>query len=75
MNQVASATELPFVLVACVALGGVLGIGIDRLLHCGPVGVLVGGTLGFVAGVREVLRRVSKGASGSAGSKVGPPPA
>jgi F0F1-type ATP synthase assembly protein I len=76
MNQVASATELPFVLVVCVALGGVLGIGIDRLLHFGPVGMLIGGTLGFVAGVREVLRRVSKGTpSGSGGSKAGSPPA
>jgi len=60
MQQAASATELPFVLVACVGAGGALGVGIDRLLHVGPLGMFLGGALGFAAGIREILRRTSK---------------
>jgi F0F1-type ATP synthase assembly protein I len=61
LHQAASATELPFVLVACVAIGGALGVGADHLLHSAPAGIFIGGAAGFAAGVREVLRRVSGG--------------
>jgi len=71
-QQLAVATELPFVLVVSVVIGGLVGTGVDRLLHSGPFGVLVFGALGLVAGVREVLRRVGKG-SGTPGTSGGPP--
>jgi len=71
--NVTTATELPFVLVACTVVGGALGIGIDRLIHAGPLGMLVGGALGFFAGVREILRRVTKGSGGGRGGNAGQP--
>lgn len=55
------ATELPFVLVACVVVGGLLGAGIDRLLHTGPYGMLLFGAAGFFAGIRDILRRMGTG--------------
>ncbi|HKO03635.1 MAG TPA: AtpZ/AtpI family protein [Candidatus Acidoferrales bacterium] len=67
-QQLAVATELPFVLVASVVVGGLIGAGVDRLLHTGPFGLLVFGILGFVAGVREVLRRLGKSGDGGGGS-------
>jgi F0F1-type ATP synthase assembly protein I len=72
-QQLAVATELPFVLVASVVVGGLIGAGVDRLLHTGPFGLLVFGALGLFAGVREILRRVSKG-SGARGTTGGQPP-
>jgi len=60
-RQIAIATELPFVLVATVVVGGLIGFGIDKLLHTSPWGVLVFGALGFAAGVRDVLRRIGGG--------------
>ena len=63
-NQFALATELPFTLVLAVVLGGGLGYFLDRWFHTKPVLMLVFGGLGFVAGIREVLRRVSGSANG-----------
>jgi ATP synthase protein I len=57
-NQLAAALELPFVLVGTVAVAVVLGFYLDRWLHTKPVLTLVLGTLGFIGGIREVLRRV-----------------
>jgi len=57
----AMATELPFVLVACVVVGGLIGAGIDRLAHTGPYATLLFGIAGFFAGVRDVLRRLAPG--------------
>jgi len=70
-RQVAVATELPIVLVACVVVGGLLGAGLDRLLHTSPWGLLVGGAVGLGTGVRDVLRRVG-GTTGS-GTSAGRP--
>ena len=70
MHQVATATELPFVLVACVGFGGALGLGVDRLLKSEPFGLLIGGALGLAGGVREILRRITKPAPGSKGRAV-----
>jgi ATP synthase protein I len=72
-QQLALATELPFVLVASVVVGGLIGAGLDRLLHTGPYGVLVFGAVGFFAGVREILRRLTR-ASKPRASGSGPPP-
>jgi ATP synthase protein I len=59
-RQVALATELPFLLVAGVAVGGVLGYLLDRWWHTKPAMMLILGALGFFAGVRELLRRLAK---------------
>ena len=57
-NQAAIAMELPFVLVAAVVVGGLLGFFLDRWLHTKPVFLLILGGIGFFAGVRDVLRRL-----------------
>jgi F0F1-type ATP synthase assembly protein I len=54
------AVELPFVFVAMVIMGGLMGTGADHWLHTRPFGMLIGGGIGFAAGVRELLRRISK---------------
>jgi ATP synthase protein I len=59
-RQFALAVELPFVFVATVMIGGLMGTGVDHWLHTRPFGVLIGGGLGFAAGIRELLRRISK---------------
>lgn len=59
-RQFALAMELPFVIVASVAVGGVLGFFLDRWLHTKPYLMLVLGLLGFFGGLREVLRRVER---------------
>ncbi|MGH9817059.1 MAG: AtpZ/AtpI family protein [Candidatus Acidiferrales bacterium] len=58
MRQTAIAMELPFGLVGPVLVGGFLGYLVDRWLGSMPIGMLVLGGLGFVAGVREVQRRM-----------------
>lgn len=52
------ATELPFVMVAATIVGGVIGYFLDRWLHTKPIFLLVFGGLGFIAGLRDVLRRL-----------------
>jgi ATP synthase protein I len=58
-NQAAIAMELPFVLVSAVVVGGLLGYFLDRWLHTKPWLLILVGGIGFYAGVRDVLRRVS----------------
>jgi F0F1-type ATP synthase assembly protein I len=57
-NQTALAMELPFTLVGAVVFGGLLGYFLDKWLHTSPWLLVVFGGLGFVAGVREVIRRL-----------------
>lgn len=57
----ALALELPFTLVGAIAVGVAMGYFLDRWLHTKPWLMLVFGTLGFFAGVREVLRRLPGG--------------
>jgi F0F1-type ATP synthase assembly protein I len=52
--------ELPFVLLASVVVGGLFGYAVDYELHSRPFGLLIGGALGFAAGIRELLRRLTK---------------
>jgi ATP synthase protein I len=59
-RQSASATELPFVLVLAMLVGGGLGYLLDRWLHTGPWMMIVFGVVGFATGIRDVLRRMSK---------------
>jgi ATP synthase protein I len=59
-RQFAMAMELPFVIVAAVVVGGVVGFFLDRWLHTKPYLMLTLGLLGFAGGMRDVLRRVSR---------------
>ena len=60
-SQYATALELPIVLVSAIVVGGFLGYLLDRWLHTKPVFMLILGGVGFYVGVRDVLRRVSRG--------------
>jgi ATP synthase protein I len=60
-SQYATALELPIVLVSAIVVGGLFGYFLDRWLHTKPILTLILGGLGFYAGVRDVLRRVSRG--------------
>ena len=64
-SQLAVAMELPFTLVGAVVFAGLLGYFLDRWLHTGPWLMLVFGAMGFIAGVREVLRRLPADSGGS----------
>jgi ATP synthase protein I len=59
-QQFAMATELPFILVGTIAVGGGLGYLLDGWLHTKPILMIVMGFLGFFGGLREVLRRLPK---------------
>jgi ATP synthase protein I len=59
-RQFAMAMELPFILVAAVGVGGVAGYFLDRWLHTKPFLMLIFGTLGFIGGLRDMLRRLNK---------------
>jgi ATP synthase protein I len=67
-NQLTTAMELPFVLVSAVIVGGLFGYFLDRWLHTKPVFMLILGGIGFFAGVRDILRRVSGGNDGTKSS-------
>lgn len=67
-RQVAIATELPFILVAGVAVGGFLGYLLDGWLHTKPFLMLILGGAGFFAGLRELLRRLAKSDVDSSGN-------
>jgi ATP synthase protein I len=59
-RQFATAMELPFILVAAIVVGGLIGYFLDAWLHTKPYLMLVFGFLGFFAGLRDMLRRASK---------------
>ena len=59
-RQFAMAMELPFILVAAVGVGGAAGYFLDRWLHTKPFLMLLFGTLGFIDGLRDLLRRLAK---------------
>jgi ATP synthase protein I len=59
------AMELPFVLVAAVVVGGLIGYFLDRWLHTKPWLLILFGGIGFYAGVRDVLRRLSGSGNGT----------
>jgi ATP synthase protein I len=64
-KQFAMAMELPFILVAAVIVGGLVGYLLDRWLHTRLVFTLLLGGLGFYAGVRDILKRLPGSADGS----------
>jgi ATP synthase protein I len=57
-QQYAMSMELPFVLVGAIIVGGGAGFLLDRWLHTKPILMLVLGLLGFIGGLREILRRL-----------------
>jgi F0F1-type ATP synthase assembly protein I len=50
--------ELPFTFAGAILLAGGVGFLLDRWLHTKPIFTLVLGAIGFIAGVREVIRRL-----------------
>ena len=56
-NDSAIAMELPFTFAGAILLAGGAGYLLDRWLHTKPIFMLIFGAIGFIAGVREVLRR------------------
>jgi ATP synthase protein I len=58
-REYAVVMELPFILVASVLVGGGIGWLLDRKLGTAPWLLLVGGAIGFVGGMRELLRRLT----------------
>ena len=50
--------ELPFTLVGAVIVGGGIGYFLDKWLHTSPWLMMALGAIGFVGGVREVIRRL-----------------
>ncbi len=67
-NQFALAMELPFVLVAAVIVGGLIGYLLDHWLHTRMVFTLLLGAIGFFAGIRDILRRFPGSKDGSSRS-------
>ena len=55
-----SAVELPVVLVAGILIGGGIGWWIDHAFGTGPWLMLLLGLIGFGAGLREIVRKLSK---------------
>jgi F0F1-type ATP synthase assembly protein I len=60
VRQFAIATELPFLFVGALVVGGFLGHLLDRWWHTTPWLMIAGGALGFAVGLRDLLRRLSK---------------
>lgn len=60
LRTLAFAMELPFILVGGVVIGGGIGWWLDRKASTAPLLAIVLGLLGFIAGLREVLRRIPK---------------
>jgi F0F1-type ATP synthase assembly protein I len=52
--------ELPFLLVASVAVGGGIGVLLDTHFRTSPVFALLLGVAGFAAGMRQLLKRLTK---------------
>jgi len=59
-QQNAMAMELPFIFVGCIVVGGAIGYFLDVWLHTKPALMIVFGVIGFVAGLRDILRRLPK---------------
>jgi len=58
LQQFALAMELPIIMVGGVLIGGGLGYLVDRSLHSSPALTLVGGLLGFAAGIWDIVKRL-----------------
>ena len=61
-RQLSDILELPFLLVATIAVGGGAGYFLDKYIHTSPVFTLIFGLLGFAGGMITLVRRLSKDA-------------
>jgi F0F1-type ATP synthase assembly protein I len=52
-------------MVSAIVVAGAFGYLLDRWLHTKPVLMLILGGVGFYAGVRDVLRRLSRSSDGN----------
>jgi F0F1-type ATP synthase assembly protein I len=59
-RQLSDILELPFQLVAMIAIAGGAGYLLDKRLHTSPVFALILGFLGFAGGIIQLVRRLSK---------------
>jgi F0F1-type ATP synthase assembly protein I len=59
----ALATELPIILIGAVLIAGGLGYLLDSWMHTAPLWLLILGFVGFLGGIREVLRRMKQEAN------------
>ncbi len=60
LRALAYAMELPFILVGGVVIGGGIGWWLDKYVGTAPLLAIVLGLLGFIAGLREILRRIPR---------------
>jgi F0F1-type ATP synthase assembly protein I len=68
-RQLAQATEYPLILVGSTVGGGFVGYLLDRSLHTKPYLLLAVGALGFIVGLRDMLRRIAKSDPSSTDSR------
>ena len=61
-RQFSDILELPFLLVATIAIGGGAGYFLDKSIHTSPIFTLIFGLLGFAGGMITLVRRLSKDA-------------
>jgi ATP synthase protein I len=52
-------------MVSAIVVGGAFGYLLDRWLHTKPVLMLILGGVGFYAGLRDILRRLSRSSDGN----------
>ena len=60
MRDLASAMEMPFILVCGILAGGVIGFFLDRALHTKPWLLLLFGMAGFGLGVWRVIHDLDR---------------
>jgi F0F1-type ATP synthase assembly protein I len=59
-RQLSDILELPFLLIATIAIGGGAGYFLDKRIHTSPVFTLIFGLLGFAGGMITLVKRLSK---------------
>ena len=69
VRQLALALDLPFLLLGAVVVGGLVGYALDAWLHTKPWLMLLFGALGFVGGLRTVLRALATRSAGPGAPK------
>ena len=59
-RQLSDILELPFLLVATIAIAGGAGYFIDKRFNTSPVFTLILGLIGFAGGMVQLVRKLSK---------------